>query len=288
MKKIILALSALSILIVSCQSNTKPTATDDTTTTVAPTLTKIWETDTVMTTAESVLYDSKGNRLFVSLINGSPTEKDGIGGIAVIDTDGKVVNANFTQGLNAPKGMALHQDKLYVTDIDQVVIINANSGEVINKIGIDTAKFLNDLAVDNKGVVYVSDSRSGTIYTIKEGIAHEYKTGLNNVNGLNAQGDDLWVLAHNELLKVNADSSSVVATFPAEVMDGLELVDAETFVASSWQGQIFLVKRDGAVTELLNTKEQKLNTADIGYDAKNRVVYVPTFFGNTVAAYQLK
>jgi hypothetical protein len=39
---------------------------------------------------------------------------------------------------------------------------------------------------------------------------------------------------------------------------------------------------------LLDTREQKVNSADIGYDAKNKIVYVPTFFRNSVVAYQLK
>lgn len=253
MKKSLLGLSLL-ISLYACQSNEKPAAAEEKT---APSLEKVWETDTLMTTCESVLYDAKGNRLFVSLINGSPTEKDGIGGIAILDPNGKVLNALFTQGLNAPKGMALYEDKLYVSDIDQVVVIQAQTGEILNKIGIDTSKFLNDVAVSDKGIVYVSDSRTGTIYSIQDGVASEYKTGFNNVNGLNVQGDELWVLAHNELKQVKGDSISVVATFPAEVMDGLEMVDGETFIASSWAGQIFLVKRDGTVTELLDTRNDK-------------------------------
>ena len=40
--------------------------------------------------------------------------------------------------------------------------------------------------------------------------------------------------------------------------------------------------------QLLDTRTQKINSADIGYDPKGKVVYVPTFFVNTVAAYELK
>jgi hypothetical protein len=36
---------------------------------------------------------------------------------------------------------------------------------------------------------------------------------------------------------------------------------------------------------MLDTKEQKLNSADIAFDAKTNTVYIPTFFGNSVMAY---
>lgn len=32
----------------------------------------------------------------------------------------------------------------------------------------------------------------------------------------------------------------------------------------------------------------KINTADIGYDAENKIIYVPAFWKNTVVAFQLQ
>jgi hypothetical protein len=39
---------------------------------------------------------------------------------------------------------------------------------------------------------------------------------------------------------------------------------------------------------LLDTHVEKKNTADIGYDPVNKIVYVPTFNAKTVVAYKLK
>ncbi len=276
--------AVLSLSWMACQSAApKPEKSEQ-----EPPVEKLWETDTILKTPESVLYDAKEQRLLVSLINGNPTEKDGIGEIAVLDLEGKVLNPQFTQGLNAPKGMGLFGNKLYVSDIDEVVLIDATTGEILKKYGIDTAKFLNDIVVDLKGNVYVSDSHSGTIYIIQNDIVNEYTKGFNNINGLTYHDDKLWVLAHDELKTFSEDSVITVATFPAEAMDGLEVVDNNTFIASSWLGRVFLVKKDGTVTEILNTTEEKKNTADIGYDSQRRTLYVPTFFGNTVSAYKVK
>ena len=70
--------------------------------------------------------------------------------------------------------------------------------------------------------------------------------------------------------------------------DGIEQVDENTFLVSCWSGSIWLVKLTGEKTLLLDTQKEKINSADIGYDKKNKIVYVPTFWKNNVVAYQLK
>ena len=67
----------------------------------------------------------------------------------------------------------------------------------------------------------------------------------------------------------------------------IENVKGKDFIVSCWSGVVYYVNADGTSQQLLDTREQKINSADIGYDRKNRIVYVPTFFRNTVVAYQL-
>ncbi|MNC92886.1 hypothetical protein D3C83_93970 [compost metagenome] len=71
-------------------------------------------------------------------------------------------------------------------------------------------------------------------------------------------------------------------------VDGVENVEGNDFIVSCWAGVIHYIKGDGTRETLLDSREQKINTADIGYDAKKRIVYVPTFFKNSVVAYELK
>ena len=71
-------------------------------------------------------------------------------------------------------------------------------------------------------------------------------------------------------------------------IDGIEPVGNGDFVLTAWGGYIWYVYADGRVETLLETHQQKKNTADIGYDAQKRIVYVPTFNAKTVVAYSLK
>ena len=123
-------------------------------------LEKLWETDTVVRVPESVLLDAKKGILYVSEIDGNPNVVDGKGGVAKITVDGKIINLDFTTGLNAPKGLGRVVNELYAADLSEVVVIDINTGKVKNKIAIDSAKALNDITVNNNVIVYVSYSKT--------------------------------------------------------------------------------------------------------------------------------
>ena len=53
---------------------------------------KVWETEKVLKIPESVLYDEIRNQIYVSNINGKPTEKDGNGFISLLDREGNIKN----------------------------------------------------------------------------------------------------------------------------------------------------------------------------------------------------
>ena len=75
-------------------------------------LVKLWESDTLFTTAESVIFDTKSKVIYVSNIEGQPWEEDGKGSIGKLSLDGKVINAKWVTGLNAPKGLGIVNGKL--------------------------------------------------------------------------------------------------------------------------------------------------------------------------------
>ena len=70
-------------------------------------------------------------------------------------------------------------------------------------------------------------------------------------------------------------------------IDGIEPIGNGDFLVTSWSGYMFYVYANGQTELLLDTHEQKKNTADIGYDPVKKIVYVPTFFDRRIVAYQL-
>ncbi len=250
-------------------------------------LEKLWETDTVVRIPESVLPDFKKKILYVSEIEGNPSAVDGKGGVAKIRLDGKVINLDFATGLDSPKGLGRVGDQLYAADLSEVVVIDIKTGKVINKIPVDSAKMLNDITVDSKGIVYVSDSKTKKIHRIEKGQVTTFLTNVNGVNGLKAINDDLYILGGPKFMKADSKGNLTQITTLSCGGDGLEPVGNGDFLITCWSGHIFYVTADGKIETLLDSEAQKMNTADLGYDTINHILYVPTFFGKKVVAYKL-
>jgi hypothetical protein len=252
------------------------------------TLSKLWQTDTVLAIPESVKLDPNSQILYVSLIDGDGSAKDGKGGVAKLGTGGTIINADWVTGLNAPKGLGIYGDLLYVADITEVVVIRISEGKVVKKIPVDGAVFLNDITIDKNGVVYVSDSRKNTVHQIIRDQPVLFADDLPNANGVLAVGTDVYVLASGDLWKFdNKKQKTKIAGGMEKSTDGIEMVAPNEFIVSCWAGVIYYVK-DGQAEQMLDTRAEKSNTADIGYDSQNHIVYVPTFMKKSVAAYQLK
>jgi hypothetical protein len=251
-------------------------------------LQKIWESDTTLAIPESVLPDIKKGVLYVALIDGGPWEVDGKGGIGQLDLNGKIINANWVTGLNAPKGMGIVGNRMYVADVTQVAIINIAKGAIEKRITIDSAQALNDVTVDNKGTVFVSDSRTGKVHRIQKDKATEYLSGFKGLNGLKAYKGNLYVATGKDVYKVDAAKKQVSVGLIDQGGDGIEPVGNGDWIGSAWSGYIYYLYADGKRDLMLDTHEQKINTADIGYDPQKKIVYVPTFFKKSVVAYQLK
>ncbi|MEO5996536.1 MAG: ATP/GTP-binding protein [Chitinophagaceae bacterium] len=252
-------------------------------------LVKKWQTDTLLKVPESVYLDAANKVLYVANIDGAPDGKDGKGSVGKVGLDGKIIKVDWVSGLNAPKGMGLYQDKLYVADLDAVAVIDIKSEKLLKRIPVEGAIFLNDITVDRNGIVYVSDSRNKKVYRMENEKATVLVENLQGPNGLLSHGDDFYILDNGTMLKLEKDKQLTKITEGMEGgTDGIENVQGKDFIVSCWGGVIYYVNADGSKEKLLDTREQKINSADIAYDAKKRILYVPTFYKNSIVAYDLK
>ncbi len=248
----------------------------------------MWETDSIVAVPESILPDMSKNILYVSLVEGGGWDADGKGGVAKLTPDGKGYDSLWVTGLNAPKGMGIYENKLFVADISNVVVIDISNGKIEKKISIDSAMGLSDITVSSKGVVYVSDSKTGNIWRIENDKPALYLSNMAGVNGLKCIGNELFIGSGKSFVKANEQKQITNIALLPESIDGIEPVGNGDFILTAWIGYIYYVTAGGSIQIMLDTHLEKKNTADIGYDAARRILYVPTFNAKTVAAYVVR
>lgn len=255
-------------------------------------------------TPESVLWDSVQDVYFVSNINGSPIAKDGNGYISVIAPDGTLRDSVFIKGLNAPKGMAIVHDTLWVTDIDVVRGFNARTDAPVATIPIPGAVFLNDIAAAPDGSLYITDTairfgaqgpeHVGTDQIFRIGPDRKVSSAL-KTDSLARPNGITWDAANQRFVIVSFGGGTLRAWKPGEtstmslgtgpgMFDGVELAHGALWV-SSWADSSVYRYADGQGTNVIKGVE---SPADIGYDAKRRRILIPIFMGNRVEIWQVQ
>ncbi|MDD7886384.1 hypothetical protein [Flavivirga sp. 57AJ16] len=252
----------------------------------------VWQTDTLLTTSESVLYNKKLDIIFVSNVNNSPWEKDNNGFLSTIDVKGNILELKWLEGLSGPKGMGIFNDKLYVTDIDRIIEVDIKTQKIINSYAVEGEPHLNDITVSTEGVVYASGSNTNSMYVLKNGRVSILEMDTEGrLNGLLHQNEHIFFADAGKQcfgsynLKSN---TSKILTEGVGYGDGVVRLENGNFIVSDWKGQIFYI--DAANWQkmlLLDTREANINAADIDYIPETQMLLVPTFFNNRVMCYKL-
>lgn len=258
-------------------------------------------------TPESVLYDPTADLYLVANINGNPAGTDDNGFISRVTPAGQVQTLKWIDGasaavtLNAPKGMAIAGDTLYVADITAVRMFDRTTGQAKGSVNVPGATFLNDAAAGPDGSIYVTDSGlnpdfspNGTdaVYRIKDGALSTVakSTNLKNPNGITVLPNGrLFVVTFTQdgvtYELTTAGVQSQVRNLPKGQLDGVEAVSGQVLLVSSWAASA-VYRVTGANAEVLVANVQ--SPADIGYDRKRDRVLIPIFQGNQVKIQPLK
>ena len=252
-----------------------------------PVLERQWVTDG-FTNPEGVAAAPDGT-YFISNVAGTAADADGEGWISVMSADGALLTKKWAEGLDAPKGMVVHDGILYVADITTVRRYDIKTSEALPPLPVPGAKFLNDMTVWH-GHVLVSDSQSASIYTLTdEGfkIWAQDEEQLGGINGLLGDGDRLLVstMSTGSLLEVDKDKNWTEIASGMVDADGIGIVPGG-YLVSAWRGEIYFVSNDGDVTSLLNTREEGIKQNDLSVFGD--LIIVPNWDPSTVSGWKLK
>ncbi len=254
---------------------------------------------------ESALYSSEHKAIFVSnIVSGDPFETKALGHISMYDRDGKLLASPWVKGLKAPKGLAIVGNLLYVSDVNQVVKIDIEKAKILETITVPGAKFLNDVAADKLGNVYISDMLTDTIHVWgQEGIKVWKKSSeLRSPNGLYTDGSEHLIVASwgNPIAKdfstKNLGALSALSLkdlnqpIQEEVsirgnLDGIAADNQGNLWVSDWMnGDIYKVSMKGIGQKVLNLGG---GTADLSFAKDLNLLLVPQMNQNKVMAFKV-
>jgi len=260
----------------------------------------VWSVTEGLDSPESVYYDAASGFLFSSQIGGDASARDGNGRIVKLTLDGKVVDANWAKGLDAPKGMRSYRGILYVADIDQVVGFDIMTGREASRVKIADAKFLNDLCTGPDGAIYTTDSFANRVWVIRNGMASLFSDApqLLLPNGILVDGNKVIVATDGNagrggggtpgsLYAIDIATKMVtqVTTQSIGTPDGLESDGRGGYITSDvGGGRLFHVSPNGEVQQIRTLDRQP---ADIAYVSARKLLVVPHLGLNRVSAYDL-
>ena len=265
---------------------------------------------------ESVKYDAEQDVYFVTNQTGPGSAKDGNGYIARVSAADADVSSVFAQGgkngvvLDSPKGLAIHGDTLWTTDIDKLRGFDRHTGAPIATIDFAPvgAVQLNDIDVGADGSIHVTDTgilmtRKGVIHTGPDRI---FIVGPGRAISLMAQGPELhwpngikWDDARKRWVVVSFDPfGGEVASYPANGaqrkvllhsdrgnFDGVEVLGDGTILYASWMDStIYALDARGARRLIQDVPDP----ADIGLDTTRGYVLVPLTSLSRVELWALK
>ena len=257
--------------------------------------------DVGFATPESVLHDEQADVYLVSNINGSPTDRDDNGFISRLSPSGSVLALKWIDGaaagvmLNAPKGMALAGNLLYVADIDCIRMFDRSTGAPAGEVCVPGASFLNDVAPAIEGGVLFTDSGldptfapSGTdaVYRLDaNGVSTVIANGrLGAPNGVVDTRDGPLVVTFmsGEVFRVGLGGGyNTVADASQRQLDGVvTLADGRILVSSWGESCIEELAPNGSMRCIIGDLDAP---ADIGLDRGRNRILVPLFNANAVA-----
>jgi hypothetical protein len=261
-------------------------------------------------TPECAIYDARADRYLVSNVEGGPGVADGRGFIARVHPEGRVESLRFIDGsrpetrLDAPKGMVIVGELLYVADLRVVRVFERESGRPRGELAVPGAAFLNDLCQGPDGALYASDSGLGEGYVGNAGDA-VYRitldgavrplvqsTRLGQPNGIACTDGALYVASfgRGELHTLSWDGTlRATTTLPKGALDGVALFDGRLYV-TSWEARgVFVGPADlaGGSAEFEQLVGDLDAPADLGIDTRRRTLLIPLFHENALVLHPL-
>ncbi len=248
-----------------------------------------WKIEKTLHMPESAAYDRKQKLIYTTNF-----DRNGVSGeqfISRIGLDGKILDLKWAEGLTHPTGIAIFKNRVFAVERRQVAEIDIHTGKIVIRHTLPQPMFPNDIAIDQKGILYVSDSQKGAIYISKGGRFGEWikLPELAGINGLCIhQGRLLAGITSDHSLKsigLKTQKMETLVRFSEGIMDGIQADEDGNILISHYDSRLYRFSPSGQVTNLLYLPITRC--ADFEYIPGERMLVIPGLEANEVSAYRI-
>lgn len=243
----------------------------------------IGQSEAVFRDPESIVFDEKRQCYYISNMDKStPVEELLTDPISMMSFDGKNIEVNWMTVFSTPTGLLLHGDQLYVVERNGIAIVDIDNKNVIQRIAIPNTGYLNDLTIDQKGRIFVTDSEKGQIFCIENGESSLwYQTSSNGgLNGILSDGKNL-IFGDNgdhtlKRIKIKNKKVKNITVLGEGNIDGIQKLKKNTYLVSHFLGNLYHIQKKGRVQEIFNSRDKNLFIADFTYLPRFHMLAIPS------------
>lgn len=251
-----------------------------------------------------VAVDPRTGDIFVSNMNGPGDAKNDNGFISKLSSDGKIVQKKFIDGisglveLNAPKGMAVIGNFLYVADIDAIRVFDVTTAKSLFTVnfGKYPIKHFYDLAIGPDAALYVTDGLANTVYRID--VMKEHRVTVFIKDEALDQPHGLAWFSTRQLFLVGGWKAQDVFAFdkfgkrqpmPEISIPTVEGITVDSkghvYIASTSMASIYRMALSGAIFPFINGVDSPIGMA---VHQKNKKLLVVSYRRSSLISYPLE
>ncbi|MDC0932984.1 ATP-binding protein [Arcobacteraceae bacterium] len=233
-----------------------------------------------------------------------PTTKDKDGFISKLNLAGDIQKLHFIDGLNAPKGMGIINNILYVSDVDTLRGFNLSTQKEVFNLVFKDVNFLNDITVKDSNTLFIGASDTSAIYEVNiKNTTYKKLLDFTVANGLFYEDGILYAAQLGSSTKSMFDGKGKLYRIDLKnnnkltqlgnfegVLDGVHKIGNKIYV-SDWvafkkAGIIRVYNLDTKQDSILKL-EKFMAAADFWIDKKSNKLYLPEMIGGKITIIDL-
>ncbi|WP_291843710.1 hypothetical protein [Maricaulis sp.] len=227
--------------------------------------------------------------------DGEETDPPGQGYVSRLNLVTGEWQARWAAGFDDPLGIVSQGDRLYMIDAGRhVVMLDLESGIELGRWTISQDNvFLNDIAIEPDGRLWVTDTRGGALFDLVGGRWRQLFEGepFTGANGVEYADGWIYVVCsggEGNLIRIHPDTLETTLLLEDEgSLDGVVTDGRGGLVLSDLRGRLLHWSEAGGVTVLDGFEGEDIMLNSIGGTPDGRFIFAPHWRSSQLSAYEI-